>query len=714
MQRQNILEKKKNLLKMDADSSEYHRSKPAKEVVAPVSANWIPCRPSGLGTSSLPLISKDSPLTFPSMEEPVSASPPFASWEQSGRRRRQRLRRIATLLLSCVTVSVLVAAFTLLLTRSRLAHSVAEPCRSPSCRRFMDLLEASIDTTLDPCQDFYAFVCSRWKPDAGGRTFLEDSVLAFQDVITERAAAVKVSKTNQNRFQKAVTLFQSCLAKEGSAVVSFRAFIDVVMGAPWPDVNTNMDPLGIILDLSFQWRCPVLFYAFFTQVASSVRKLVFMDSSAGMDFPALFAEYRSRQDHDRYICELHAALNKGLVQADGDRDSPIRTKWCKDLARFQHETFSEIVAHAHGSQGRSYGSVYEFAAQTTPGVSGERWMSVIGAHARRSETPMGEVTVEVKKPAYLKAIARILEDNSRKKLLTLIGLIIVQVIGRFASGDLAALIFNLASAAGRKRQRTFCYKLADISLPGALGNAYLFEDKRVSKAKEIAEAVVASTIAKLQSSSWLTTQSREKGVKKIGQASLAFEGLLREAAATNENFSVTSTYFLENAKNFPNDIWLHFKERYSNKASTDNGGWLEHPRLEVDSSETALRFVIPDVYMSELVFPEAAYESINYGTVGSLIARRAASTLDPTDLSFDGGGHHLDWLTPEERTVQNGTFDCLVREFEHLPECHEINAEGERKVRTLCRLGKLRTALRCTSFQSWNAQVSPRFQAVFS
>ncbi|XP_049274185.1 neprilysin-1-like [Rhipicephalus sanguineus] len=590
-------------------------------------------------------------------------SPAFVSRERRGLRRRQRHRRIATLLLSAFTVSVLLVMFILLLTRSRVSRSTSEPCRSPSCRRFMDLLEASMDTTLDPCQDFYAYVCSRWKPEAGGRTLLEDAMLEFQNVVMNRAAAVKVPTRNQNRFQKAVMLYQSCLATGDSRTSSFRGFLDVVMGSPWPDVNTSVDPIGILLDLSFQWRCPVLFYAFYTRGASSVGKLVFLDSSAGLDFPALFAEYRSRQDHGRYICALQAELNKGSDEFPGDRDSANHTKWCTDLARFQREVLSELEPHSHESGGTAYASLNQFAAQATPAVSEERWMRVMAAHDRRGENVLSTTPVEVDKPAYLKALTNILEDKPRTEVLIFIGLTIVQVIGRFASADLASLIYNVASSAGRKHQRTFCFQIVDVALPAALGNAYLFEDERVSKVKEVADAVVASTKAKLEGATWLTAQSRDEFIERIGHAALVFEGILREANATSENFSVASTYFLENAKYLPNDVWVRFKQRYGDDVKETSGGWIEPPKLEASTNEKALRLVVPDVYMSKEVFPDAAYESVNYGTVGSLVARQVASALYLIGQTVGGGGQRRDRLT-DGRSGQNGTLECLVEEFE--------------------------------------------------
>ncbi|KAL3192349.1 hypothetical protein MRX96_059160 [Rhipicephalus microplus] len=513
------------------------------------------------------------------------------------------------------------------------------PCRSPSCRRFMDLLEASMDTTRDPCHEFYAFVCSRWKPEAGGRTFLEDAMFALQDKVIERATSAKLPTRIQNRFQKAVALYHSCLAMGESATGSFREFLDVVMGSPWPEVNKRVDPIGILLDLSFQWRFPVLFYTFYTQVTSSTSKLTFLDSSVGLDFPALFAEYKSRQDNSRYICAMHVELNKRSGHTNGDRDSVNHTKWCNDLARFQSEVLTELEPHSHKSNNTSYANVHPFAAQVTPSISGKRSIRAVASHARQGETILSSTPVKVDKPAYLKALTEIFENKPRKEVLTFIGLTIVQVVGRFASTGLAALIYNAASAVGRKYQRTYCYHLVDVALPAALGNRGV------------------------RDTTWFTAQFRDELIERIGRAPLVFEGILREANATSENFTVESTYFLDNAKNLPNDVWALFKQRYNAEVNQTSGKWTDHPRYNLSSKERPLRLVVPDVYMSKVVFPDDAYESITYGTLGSLVARQVASAVYLKGLTDDSNAQQRVRVT-DGRSGNNGTVECLIDEFE--------------------------------------------------
>ncbi|XP_075726303.1 membrane metallo-endopeptidase-like 1 [Rhipicephalus microplus] len=585
------------------------------------------------------------------------------SGQSPERRRHQRYRRIATLLLSTLAVSILLMVFVFLLTRSRVSQSISEPCRSPSCRRFMDLLEASMDTTRDPCQDFYAFVCSRWKPEAGGRTFLEDAMLALQDEVIERATSAKVPARIQNRFEKAVALYHSCLVVGEMATGSFREFLDSVMGSPWPEVNKRVDPIGILLDLSFQWRCPVLFYIFYAHIPSSTGQLTFLDSSVGLDFTTLFAEYKSRQDHSRYICALHVELNKGSDHTNGDRDSVNHTKWCNDLARFQSEVLTELEPHSHESNETSYANVYQFAAQVTPSISGRHWIRIVASHARQGETILSSTPVKVDKPAYLKTLTKILENKPRKEVLTFIGLTIVQVVGRFASTGLAALIYNAASVVGRKYQRTYCYHLVDVALPAALGNEYLFEDQRIHKVKEVADVVVASSIAGIRDATWFTAQFRDELFEKIGRAPLVFEGILREANATSENFPVESTYFLDNAKNLPNDVWALFKQRYNAEVNQTSVKWTDHPSYKLSIKERPLRLVVPDVYMSKSVFPDDAYESITYGTLGSLIARQVVSAVYFKGQTDDSGAQQRDDLT-DGRSGNNGTLECLVDEFE--------------------------------------------------
>lgn len=326
----------------------------------------------------------------------------------------------------------------------------------------------------------------------------------------------------------------------------------------------------------------------------------------------------------------------------------------------------------------SYASVYEFAVEATPDVSEDRWIRVVAAHARRDERLLSTTPVDVEKPAYLKALTRIFREKPREEVLSFIGLTVVQVIGRFASPDLATLIYNAASVAGRNRQRTFCYELADVALPAALSNAYLFEEHRVNKAREVAGAVVASTNEQLRNAGWLTTRSRVEVTKEIAEAPLIFEGMLRESKAMDEEFPAMSTYFLENSKNLPNDIWVRFRRPYTDEVSATNGGWIGPPWRRVGSQKGPFRLVVPDVYMSEHVFPDAAYGSINYGTVGSLVARQVASALGLTGRQVDSAGLRRDMFTHKERSTLERMIECLVGEFERRYNSTRLTSEADK------------------------------------
>ncbi|KAH6928992.1 hypothetical protein HPB50_022369 [Hyalomma asiaticum] len=237
--------------------------------------------------------------------EPTSFSPLVTSSASLARRRRQKIIR-SMLCLFAVLIG-LVAALTLLLSPMRTRNTSFGVCLSESCLQYIRNLEASINPELDPCRDFHAYVCSRWRPVAGGRSFLEDAMLDFEDKYIVQALATKATKTGQTNFQKGALFYQSCVTKKDHGIRSLKEFL-ITTGLNWPAVNMNSDPFQVILDLSFEWRCPVFFYAYVSSGGANAHRLQVLDMFMGFDFSAFLAEHRSRVDSVGHVCQLYDAL----------------------------------------------------------------------------------------------------------------------------------------------------------------------------------------------------------------------------------------------------------------------------------------------------------------------------------------------------------------------------------------------------------------------
>ncbi|KAL1424307.1 hypothetical protein MTO96_003589 [Rhipicephalus appendiculatus] len=86
-------------------------------------------------------------------------------------------------------------------------------CETGGCAEFSRLIRSSINTALDPCENFYRFVCSNWdsQHNVSMRQLHRDDYVAAL-ATTARGVAAPTNGARQNLRQKAALLYQSCEA----------------------------------------------------------------------------------------------------------------------------------------------------------------------------------------------------------------------------------------------------------------------------------------------------------------------------------------------------------------------------------------------------------------------------------------------------------------------------------------------------------------------
>lgn len=131
--------------------------------------------------------------------------------------RRTRLERYLTL-----TILVLVLGFLITLSYLYHPHDIKQSediCLTPACIQASSALYSSINQSLNPCDDFYEYTCSRWiktnvipKGHSGWSTSKELSrknLIILKNILED--TVVSNSLTTFNAEQEAIKYYQSCM-----------------------------------------------------------------------------------------------------------------------------------------------------------------------------------------------------------------------------------------------------------------------------------------------------------------------------------------------------------------------------------------------------------------------------------------------------------------------------------------------------------------------
>lgn len=131
-------------------------------------------------------------------------------------------------------------------------------CEIRECQKHASLVGRGLNRSLDPCQDFSAFVCSGWRPLVDYSDSVEmDARIRW---ITSLVAQLSEGQTSLKMMSKPEALYRMCTLRGSTdtaqAVQELSAFMRE-LGLPWPDrPPMPADPMDLMVKLSFAWDLP--------------------------------------------------------------------------------------------------------------------------------------------------------------------------------------------------------------------------------------------------------------------------------------------------------------------------------------------------------------------------------------------------------------------------------------------------------------------------
>ncbi|XP_037500999.2 neprilysin-1 [Rhipicephalus sanguineus] len=139
-----------------------------------------------------------------------------------------------------------------------------DTCRSDDCAAFGEELHAAINWSIDPCQDFHAFVCGGWDDPRRQTTTESRMVAAALDLAIEEVKADLARQGNApQQRSKAAQFFESCVIAGTQKMHNLKEFADFrrSLGLLWPEHNPGdaTHPLDVMINLALNWEMNFLF-----------------------------------------------------------------------------------------------------------------------------------------------------------------------------------------------------------------------------------------------------------------------------------------------------------------------------------------------------------------------------------------------------------------------------------------------------------------------
>ncbi|KAH6942859.1 hypothetical protein HPB50_011346 [Hyalomma asiaticum] len=196
---------------------------------------------------------------------------------------------------------------------------VEQPICDEDCMRYTKLLAETMDWSVDPCKDFYLFVCGRSTNETSVRRRLNDGFIA---TIIDIARRQEVPAEGQSVAQRAARLFKTCddiVSQDTDYVPRLRGYMRDA-NLHWPEHPDNRDVASVdvfrsMLQINDKWGWPCLFDFITEHVGDAKFEVVVYPTRHLEHFQHhVFTLGPGSSAHRRYFETLYAHYGGGVVE----------------------------------------------------------------------------------------------------------------------------------------------------------------------------------------------------------------------------------------------------------------------------------------------------------------------------------------------------------------------------------------------------------------
>ncbi|XP_077521082.1 endothelin-converting enzyme 1-like [Amblyomma americanum] len=565
-------------------------------------------------------------------------------------------------MLVAVLICVGVVSIALLLYKS--ADPRARPhCATTSCAHHRGLIESQLDTSVNPCDDFAAYVCGRWTPR---KEFSELSRSALMDMVM---AWLKKLRDTLDRSldvlpagRKAAAMFNSCMTQTGSQVDIVKEFMRE-HGLIWPEDPTDkLGPLEVLIDLAFNWNVDLWFSLKLllpnTVDDYSKRRIFIAPNNLILQWRTLF-----RQIPRTYFEKVYSNIYR-LFNTDVDKVPP-RVRIAVDYGTVK-DVFEVLSSSAWKARVPAVFPLRDLEKYTDASTAHYIKESIDTMMRIEPPVTMDDLML-MSDMALLKALVHIFNFVSDHAVRRHLAWLFLQGYAAVANPEVVLLVMHGSKRQADIQRPMFCAGQVEASyrlLVSAMATvAYFPEEERRridSHLARISEVAVEKTTAAV----WLDNTTRDVAVEKLKDVRTVLWP--DEKFLTAQGLEEYYANFTEAASSFA-DFWIKTRRSLRRLVGSDAG--CQELRIRDGIAEPYVEYlhVLNEVSLSlGALLPPLYYKdgtkAMLYGGLGYFYAMELVGAVDTEGVKVDPRGNFVSsWLSEAVKPVfEERVLGCLA------------------------------------------------------
>ncbi|XP_075539990.1 phosphate-regulating neutral endopeptidase PHEX-like [Dermacentor variabilis] len=549
-------------------------------------------------------------------------------------------RQILLMAILIFIVTTVTAGVVILLRREQETAPTKPYCMTNDCLDHAWRLSYKLNSSLNPCQNFGAYVCSAWSPPKG---YLEHSNSAMDDVrkswfplferiLREGAKLIRVG-------HKPLVMYTTCMGDSkqyGSNVDIFWKFLkECRLSWPYEPETSDTSALDVLITLAFKWQVSLFFQVRLLRLGPAPNWRLTLDP--GPLVPLMYQHHLTIKNTGGYAKYWAAFFN--ILKGSSDKDATINQTLIERAMVLEEDVFRRLLFAMRPIGVQQLLVPIAKIRSYTPPLDSKQWLRALKQLELQPDMePSDQVLITDKN--FFQTMAAVMASYTDTQLLSLIAWSCVQLLA--PAVDLQLLKYRYDQGVIRYRPY-FCERFVETAyrlLVVALTSVSRFSRQERAVISANFDHLVATASALVNATDWLDAKNRQLASVKL--ASTRLQLWPPEHFLENESLDRMYAAFPSAELSFA-EYWIQSSrsaaDTYHASANIDVLSYAvnyELPYLLYDAASGAVKVAVGAI--TPPLFYSDGTKAMFYGGLGFSMAVNLVASMDKQGLRWHPNG----------------------------------------------------------------------------
>ncbi|XP_066581993.1 neprilysin-11-like [Prorops nasuta] len=561
-----------------------------------------------------------------------------------------------------------------------------EVCKTNECKRIAETWKSSMDLSVNPCDDFYEYMCGGWVRNHP----IPESELAVSNFHSMRSQIeydindilnAPIHPGDLEPLKKAKQIYKMCMDTAKRDEVGLTPIINILNDyGGWPMVipsskwNGDVTPdwIKINNDISHRFALQSLYVvSTITNTLTRTNRMVTITGATFYLSGQSWNKTTSDKSMDAYrellinvaqtfSDETRASVSKAQIIKDADDIIDFEKALWKALYNQPSYTFPRMPIKFFQSRfDRKY-------------ITKLDWYEAINSAYAKTGLHVDKTWdhIVVQKAEYFDKLAEILANTPKRTIVNYVFWSFVRKTMRHTNTRIEDILFkyNQKLYSTSKQEEKWKRCAGETNLKDAISYAYIktyFPQNYKEHANRFVSEIGKSVRQQIMTAGWMEDSTKAAAIDKLDNmvANIGYPDWYNDSAIAKyySNLTITNNYF-ENIMNYYS--FASNRKLSKLKLSIDKKEWVEQPTVVNAFYDPNTNIIIFTAgILQDPLFDPNRPDVINYATAGSFIGHEVSHAYDVIGRLYDKNGKYSEWWSWNTLLSYQRRAKCFINQY---------------------------------------------------